>query len=97
MQGDMSCSDNGGHASVVDAPMHVARQVDLPAAGSDAMAILFAEELGLLLEVAPEHEEEVAAAYRAAGLPVAAIGCVSADSGVSIAVGGQHQISGARA
>lgn len=32
--------------------------MDLPAA-ADPVATLFAEELGLLLEVAPEHEAEV--------------------------------------
>ena len=70
-------------------------QVDLPAGGDDAMAVLFAEELGLLLEVAPQHEEQVAAAYRAAGLPVRSIGSVTASCAVSIAVCGQQHISGA--
>lgn len=70
-------------------------QVDLPAGGSDAMVVLFAEELGLLLEVAPQHEEHVAAAYRAAGLPVTSLGSVTSAAAVSIAVGGQQHISGA--
>lgn len=56
--------------------------------------MLFAEELGLLLEVAPHDEDDVAAAYRTAGLAVSAIGSVSSDSSVSISVGGQDQISG---
>jgi phosphoribosylformylglycinamidine synthase len=68
-------------------------QVDLPA-GGEPLATLFAEELGLLLEVAPEHEAEVLAAYADAGVSATAIGSVSAEAGISIAVGGQQQISG---
>lgn len=69
-------------------------EVDLPANSGGPLAALFAEELGLLLEVAPEHEEEVASAYRSAGLTVSAIGSVAADSSISIAVGGNPHISG---
>ena len=36
--------------------------------GSDAFGALFAEELGLVLEVAPEQEAAVLAAYRDAGI-----------------------------
>jgi AIR synthase related protein, C-terminal domain len=68
-------------------------QVDLPAA-ADPLATLFSEELGLLLEVAPEHEAEVLAAYADAGVSATAVGSVAADAGVSIAVGGQPHISG---
>lgn len=68
--------------------------VDLPAPAADAMAALFAEELGLVLEVAPEHEAAVLAAYQAAGVACAAIGATQAGADVSIAVGGQQQISG---
>jgi phosphoribosylformylglycinamidine synthase len=68
-------------------------QVDLLAA-ADPLATLFAEELGLLLEVAPEHEAEVLAAYADAGVSATAVGSVAADAGVSIAVGGQQHISG---
>ena len=68
-------------------------QVDLPAAG-DPVAALFAEELGLLLEVAPVHEAQVLKAYADAGVPAAAIGAVAADAGVSIAIGGQQHIFG---
>jgi hypothetical protein len=71
-------------------------QVDLPANSGGPLAALFAEELGLLLEVAPEHEEEVASAYRSAGLTVSAIGSVAADSSISIAVGGNPHISGSQ-
>ena len=72
-------------------------QVDLPGAESphNALAALFAEELGLLLEVAPEHEAAVCSAYAAQGLQAAPIGRVSAERGVSVSVGGQPCISGA--
>ncbi len=63
---------------------------------ADPVAALFAEELGLLLEVAPQQEEAVMKAYADAGVPVTAIGSVAADDAVSIAVGGQQQISGAQ-
>lgn len=71
--------------------------VDLPTPASDPhgpMAALFAEELGLVLEVAPEHEAAVLAAYAAAGVPCAAIGATTAGQDVSVSVGGQQQISG---
>ena len=36
--------------------------------GGDSFGALFAEELGLVLEVAPEQEAVVLAAYREAGI-----------------------------
>lgn len=60
-------------------------------AGFDAGALLFGEALGrLLVEVAPEH----AAAFEAhmAGLPCAAIGEVTAEPLLRIAIGGQPTI-----
>ena len=86
-------------SGVLTPPTHAHAQVDLPAAqGSHhgALAALFAEELGLLLEVAPEHEGAVRSAYEAQGLRAEAIGTVSAGRGVSISVSGQPCISGAR-
>jgi phosphoribosylformylglycinamidine synthase len=73
--------------------------VDLPAAstadsGHGAMAALFAEELGLVLEVSPEHEAAVLAAYAAAGVACARIGATLAAADVSIAVAGQQQVAG---
>lgn len=70
--------------------------VDVPAAASGALpvhAALFAEELGLVIEVRPELEAEVLAAYKAAGVPAAAIGSSSADAAVSISVGGQQVVA----
>lgn len=71
--------------------------VDLPAPAADphgAMAALFAEELGLVLEVAAEDEAAVLAAFAAAGVPCSAIGATAAGQAVSVSVGGQQQISG---
>ena len=56
-------------------------RVDLPAApaadaGQGAMGPLFAEELGLVLEVASSRAAAVAAAFTSAGVPCAAIGKV---------------------
>ncbi len=73
--------------------------MDLPAAEGSPhgpLAALFAEELGLLLEVAPDQEEAVRSAYAAQGLEAAPIGRVTEGRDVSISVGGQPCISGAR-
>lgn len=67
-------------------------QADLP--GSDPLATLFAEELGLLLEVDPQHEQAVLEAYSQAGLQPTSIGSVAADSSISIAVSSEPAISG---
>ena len=72
-------------------------QVDLPEnaiAPHGAFAALFAEELGLVLEVHPDHEAEVRSTYEAQGLSAVAIGSTSADKGVSISVGGEPTIQG---
>lgn len=67
--------------------------LDLPSSEGGDLAALFAEELGLLVEVAPELEAEVVEAYRAAGVPVAAIGSTGADKGVTVAVGGREVLA----
>ena len=59
-----------------------------------AFRALFAEELGLVLEVAPEDESEVQSAYQSQGLSAASIGSTSAEKGISISVGGQASIQG---
>lgn len=71
--------------------------VDLPAPAHDPhgpMAALFAEELGLVLEVAAADEAAVLATYAAAGVPCAAIGATAAGQDVSLSVGGQQQVGG---
>ena len=50
----------------------------------------------VIRSVAPGAEAAVADAYRAAGLPVGALGSVGASGDVSISVGGQQQITGGR-
>lgn len=65
-----------------------------PSAGG-ALAALFAEELGLMLEVSPAAEAAVIAAYTAAGVPVSRIGRVAPASGrVEVSVGGASAVSG---
>lgn len=74
-----------------------APQADLPAPASDAhgaLAALFAEELGLVMEVAAGQEEAVVQAYRSAGVACSVIGSTLAAAHVSIAVGGQPEITG---
>jgi len=69
--------------------------VDLPAPPSGgAMAALFAEEPGLLLEVAAGAAGAVAARFAAAGVPASIVGAGRADAAVSIAVAGAPAITG---
>ncbi len=72
-------------------------QVDLAAgSGQDSsLAALFAEELGLILEVAPQREAEVIQAYESAGVSVRSIGEVTESSQIDVSVGGQPGVSGA--
>ncbi len=70
-------------------------QVDLACSSkSDEFGHLFAEELGLVLEVAPENEQQVLEAYTQAGLTAHTIGGVTAEAQISISVHGTQQISG---
>ena len=72
--------------------------MDLPAPAVDAhgaLAALFAEELGLVIEVAEGDMDAVVGAYRAAGLPCHVIGSTLANQEVSISVGGAQEIVGA--
>lgn len=70
-------------------------QVDLGSGrAADQFGQLFAEELGLVLEVAPAHEQQVLQAYTDAGLPARVIGTVTADAEISISVNEAQQISG---
>jgi hypothetical protein len=57
----------------VPAPTHLA-----DVAAGPALSALFAEELGLVLEVAPQAAEEVLAKYAQAGVAAHAIGKVGA-------------------
>ena len=61
---------------------------------SDEFGHLFAEELGLVLEVTPDNEQQVLEAYTQAGLTAHTIGGVTTDAQISISVHGTQQISG---
>ena len=72
-------------------------QVDLPSPSegdSSHIEALFAEELGLVLEVAAEKEQEVVEAYRSAGLNIESIGEVTTSGRIEIGVAGTSCISG---
>jgi hypothetical protein len=56
--------------------------VDLPSS-SDPFAALFAEELGLVLEVAEGHAEEVMQRFTAHGVACSKVGQVRAELGVA--------------
>ncbi len=61
-------------------------EVELPAV-DDPIALLFAEELGLVLEVAEKHEQEVVAVLHDANVPCATIGRTVAEPSVAIRCG----------
>ena len=70
-------------------------QVNLSGASdSDEFGHLFAEELGLVVEVSQEDEQQVLQAYTQAGLTAHAIGHVTTDAQISISVQDKQQISG---
>lgn len=74
--------------------------VDLPAPTQAASpelstyAALFAEELGLVLEVAPEQAALVTSLFNQAGVPCSIIGSVLPEQSVDIKVAGQTALSG---
>ncbi|KAK9795604.1 hypothetical protein WJX73_007566 [Symbiochloris irregularis] len=75
-------------------------EVDLPLPAADNtahMGTLFAEELGLILEVAPTQRSAVLAAYKDAGVLASVIGKVTAEAEVQVNVGGQFELSGSTA
>lgn len=74
--------------------------VDLPEPEGDphgAFAALFAEELGLLIEVDAANEAEVLAAYKEAHVPAAVIGKTTVEPRITLSVAGQQEIAGATA
>ncbi len=62
--------------------------VELPA--GDPLAVLFAEELGLVLEVDPSDLDAVLAVMRRSGVPCHQVGATTAGPEVSISVGGEE-------
>jgi len=61
------------------------------------LAAMFAEELAIILEIAPDNVDHVAKAYAAAGVTCRAIGDVTEDGMISVAVadGGEAVVAGA--
>ncbi|KAL3143377.1 hypothetical protein ABBQ38_002205 [Trebouxia sp. C0009 RCD-2024] len=93
-------SDGGMAVTLLEAAFagNCGIQVDLGSGrAADQFGQLFAEELGLVLEVAPAHEQQVVQAYTDAGLPARVIGTVTADAEISISVNDAQQISGSTA
>jgi phosphoribosylformylglycinamidine synthase len=66
-------------------------EVDLQdAGGTSAIAFLFSEELGLVLEVSSEAEAEVLAAFRQANVPCIAIGSTTNGTSVTVRYNGEE-------
>ena len=63
--------------------------VDLPGSAENAIPLLFAEELGLVLEVADEDEAAVRDAFRSRDVACSPIGWTTAGAYVRIRVGGE--------
>ncbi|GAX81039.1 hypothetical protein CEUSTIGMA_g8474.t1 [Chlamydomonas eustigma] len=71
--------------------------VDLPSPKADphgAVASLFAEELGLVLEVKSSEASSIVELYVKAGVPAQVIGKTSSGTSVDISVDGQSQVKG---
>lgn len=90
-------SDGGMMVAVVEMALagNVGFELDLKIDGTDREDIvreLFAEELGMLLEV-PVDDSTAKAAFEAAGLVVREIGMTKADKSVTVQVGGVPVIS----
>ena len=70
-------------------------RVDVPNPSGDALGALFAEELGMVLEVSEADADGVAARFSAVGVPCHIIGSALADSrAVSVSVGGEEHVAG---
>jgi phosphoribosylformylglycinamidine synthase len=67
--------------------------VALDGGGADPVALLFSEELGLVLEVAGENEAYALDVLRRAEVPCAAIGRTGADRTVRVTVDGQEVLA----
>lgn len=59
----------------------------------DALSLLFSEELGLVIEYLPEHEEALATALRAGGIPFQIIGKTLPGSEITVSVGDRLVLS----
>jgi hypothetical protein len=66
--------------------------LDLTAGDLDALAALFGESGGFLLEVAPEHLDALRAACAGAGLEPLALGRVNGDGRLRLAVDGAPRV-----
>ena len=66
-------------------------EVTLP--GDDAMSACFAEELAIVLEVAPENEAAVMSAYASVGVTARAIGKVTNDGKCTVSAAGSKCVS----
>ena len=73
---------------------NVGFEVDIPGGGHGALAALFAEELGLVVEVDEDDVENARAAFAAAGVPCAAIGATRRDGTVAVHVDGHEVLGG---
>ena len=61
---------------------------------TDALGELFAEEVGLVIEVADSLEEEILSEYRNAGLQACSIGRTTEEPSISISINSETSISG---
>lgn len=88
-------SDGGLVTSVLEMAFAGNCGVEINLAGEwDPLPALFAEELGLLVEVKKGAESAIVEAYTSAGLSCAIIGETCADMAVKVSVNGMEQVSG---
>ncbi|PNH07785.1 putative phosphoribosylformylglycinamidine synthase, chloroplastic/mitochondrial [Tetrabaena socialis] len=85
---EMAFAGNCGISADLPLPAHAADQPH------GALGSLFAEELGLVLEVASANAQAVLDTYKAHGIPASVIGKVSAGRAVELTVAGAPAVSG---
>ena len=93
-------SDGGLFATVTEMAFagHTGIDINLDGLGSDALAVLFSEEAGAVLQVARDKSAEVQARFTAAGIThVKVIGQLNADDTVRIAQDGKKLFEKSRA
>eukprot|EP00271_Cylindrocystis_brebissonii_P003745 TRINITY_DN15006_c0_g1_i1.p1 TRINITY_DN15006_c0_g1~~TRINITY_DN15006_c0_g1_i1.p1 ORF type:complete len:1505 (-),score=313.27 TRINITY_DN15006_c0_g1_i1:907-5385(-) len=75
-------------------PQSAVNEVPSEVSRDGPFAALFAEELGLVIEVSPEAREAVEAEFAAADVPLLLLGSVQSNPSIQISVGGKSEVEG---
>ncbi len=85
-------SDGGLVATILEMAFggNAGLEVDISAAGADPLSVLFSEELGLVIEYAPEKEDEVLRILADMEVPCQVLGRTLAEKRVCLRVNGEE-------